>query len=170
MYKVCKLCFDKQRNTHHQILLLSFEFCIMFLFYIVCLQDYKFPKSGGVSGNPLLLLGPGLSKWTTCQDRGLPSHPLSCILPSPCTPQGQVQQWLTKKRKGESQQPESALKRCRDDNKELLDLIKEDLTFQREVEERRVQERMDRLFLIMEKIANKLVFIFQFCLKYIKFM
>ena len=42
--------------------------------------------------------------------------------------------------------------------KKLLDLLKEDLRFQREAEERRAQEsreRMERLFSILERIADK---------------
>ncbi|CAL8314805.1 unnamed protein product [Boreogadus saida] len=58
----------------------------------------------------------------------------------------------------ERQRGQRSRQRKRDRDEELLDLLKEDLRFQREAEERRAQEsseRMERLFSILERIADK---------------
>ena len=55
-------------------------------------------------------------------------------------------------------QPGPSQGRKRKGRDELLELIKEDMRYQREAEERRAQEngeRMDRLFSILEKIVDK---------------
>ncbi|KAF3833324.1 hypothetical protein F7725_026989 [Dissostichus mawsoni] len=56
-------------------------------------------------------------------------------------------------------QPGPSQGRKRKGRDELVDLIKEDMRYQREAEERRAQEnreRMDRLFSILEKIGRHL--------------
>ncbi|CAL8237499.1 unnamed protein product [Boreogadus saida] len=116
--------------------------------------DCKFAGSGeGVGGKPTAATWP----WFVLMDEVLGQKhsitPPVLIASIPENTPGPSTAVVEEKEEERQRGPQS-----RQRKRELLDLLKEDLRFQREAEERRAQEsreRMERLFSILERIADK---------------
>ncbi|XP_025756493.1 uncharacterized protein LOC112843032 [Oreochromis niloticus] len=126
-------------------------------------KDFKYPGSGeGVSGKPTAATWP----WFALMDEVLGQRPstkppvlIASIhedTPGPSSAVGnQVLDEEEQEDEGQVQQRGAKRKKDRDG---FLDLIREDMRLQREMEERRTQEakdRMDRLFGLLEKLVEK---------------
>ncbi|KAF3857867.1 hypothetical protein F7725_011068 [Dissostichus mawsoni] len=126
-------------------------------------KDCKYPGSGeGVSGKPTAPSWP----WFVQMDEVLGQRPsirppvlISSIPEDTPQPSAAVgDQEVEEEVADADSQPGPSQGRKRKGRDELVDLIKEDMRYQREAEERRAQEnreRMDRLFSILEKIVDK---------------
>uniref|UniRef100_A0AAZ1XTS6 Uncharacterized protein n=1 Tax=Oreochromis aureus TaxID=47969 RepID=A0AAZ1XTS6_OREAU len=128
-------------------------------------NDCKYPGSGeGVSGKPTAATWP----WFALMDEVIGQMPsirppvlISSLPEDTPGPSAAVRdQNLVEPdtEEEDSHPPTTGRKRRRDRDKELLNLIKEDMQHQREVEERRAQEsreRSDRLFSILERLIPK---------------
>ncbi|KAF3856833.1 hypothetical protein F7725_017556 [Dissostichus mawsoni] len=126
-------------------------------------KDCKYPGSGeGVSGKPTAASWP----WFVQMDEVLGQRPsirppvlISSIPEDTPQPSAAVgDQEVEEEVADADSQPGPSQGRKRKGRDELVDLIKEDMRYQREAEERRAQEnreRMDRLFSILEKIVDK---------------
>ncbi|XP_019211474.1 uncharacterized protein LOC102079724 [Oreochromis niloticus] len=126
-------------------------------------KDFKYPGSGeGVSGKPTAATWP----WFALMDEVLGQRPstkppvlIASIhedTPGPSSAVGN--QVLDEEEQEDEGQVEQRGVKRKKDRDEFLDLIREDMRLQREIEERRAQEareRMDRLFGLLEKLAEK---------------
>ncbi|KAL3995809.1 sterol O-acyltransferase [Sarotherodon galilaeus] len=126
-------------------------------------KDFKYPGSGeGVSGKPTAATWP----WFALMDEVLGQRPstkppvlIASIhedTPGPSSAVGN--QVLDEEEQEDEGQVEQRGAKRKKDRDEFLDLIREDMRLQREMEERRAQEakdRMDRLFGLLEKLVEK---------------
>ncbi|KAL3977730.1 G protein-coupled receptor [Sarotherodon galilaeus] len=128
-------------------------------------KDCKCPGSGeGVSGKPTAATWP----WFGLMDEVMGQRPsirppvlISSLpedTPGPSTAVGDQSEREEETDEEGGQPGTTGRKRRRERGDELLELIKEDMQYQREAEERREQEsrdRMDRLFSILERLVRK---------------
>ncbi|XP_039466113.1 uncharacterized protein LOC120439317 isoform X1 [Oreochromis aureus] len=128
-------------------------------------KDCKCPGSGeGVSGKPTAATWP----WFGLMDEVMGQRPsirppvlISSLpedTPGPSTAVGDQSEREDETDEEGGQPATTGRKRRRDRGDELLELIKEDMQYQREAEERREQEsrdRMERLFSILERLVPK---------------
>ncbi|KAF3849323.1 hypothetical protein F7725_015820 [Dissostichus mawsoni] len=125
-------------------------------------KDCKYPGSGeGVSGKPTAASWP----WFVQMDEVLGQRPsirppvlISSIPEDTPQPSAAVGDQEVERRWRMQIASQGHHRGERGKGDELVDLIKEDMRYQREAEERRAQEnreRMDRLFSILEKIVDK---------------
>ncbi|CAI5657837.1 unnamed protein product [Oreochromis niloticus] len=128
-------------------------------------KDCKCPGSGeGVSRKPTAATWP----WFGLMDEVMGQRPsirppvlISSLpedTPGPSTAVGDQSEREEETDEEGGQPATTERKRRRDRGDELLELIKEDMQYQREAEERREQERrdrMDRLFSILERLVPK---------------
>ncbi|XP_063343205.1 uncharacterized protein LOC134636887 isoform X2 [Pelmatolapia mariae] len=127
-------------------------------------KDCKYPGSGeGGSEKPTAATWP----WFALMDEVLGQRPstrpqvlitsIQDNTPGPSSAVGN-QAWDLEEQEDDGQLEPRREKRKRNWESELLDLIREDMRLQRELEERRAEEarqRMDRLFGLLEKLVEK---------------
>ncbi|KAL4000855.1 claudin [Sarotherodon galilaeus] len=132
--------------------------------YKVCTAECKYPGSGeGVSGKPTAATWP----WFALMDEVLGQRPstrppvlIASIQEDTPQPSSAVgNQVLDEEEQEDECQVEQRREKIKKDGDDaLLDLIRDDMRLQREMEERRAEEaieRMDRLFGLLEKLVEK---------------